>query len=396
MNYFKTENYAVGYDGNVLIDNINIAVGQGEILCLIGPNGSGKSTILKSITRQLTAIHGSVYIDNQNIGRLSARELAKRISVMLTDRMAPELTTCEEVVRIGRYPYTNVFGALSEEDHSIVAESMRMVRAYELKDRFFDTLSDGQKQRVLLAKALCQQPQVLILDEPTSFLDIRHKIELMMILRKLAVEQKLTVVLSLHEIDLAAKLADTIVLVNGDRIERCGMPEDVLNDSMISELYGLKTGHFDTMTGSVEMPGVKGKEKVFVAAGNGCGTRVFRALQKKGIPFSTGILMKCDVDYRVAADLSAKVFCSEPFEPPEQKMIEEARHSLAAVDCVIDAGTPGGRYNQETLDLIRHAVERKIKVLTLREKSALPFTGMTHVSSVEELIQKLMKLVEHC
>ena len=349
MTYFRTEGYAVGYDGKVLIDDINISVERGGILCLIGPNGSGKSTILKSITRQLASIRGSVYIDSRNLVRMNAKELARHISVMLTERITPELTTCEEVVRIGRYPYTNAFGSLSEEDHAIVAESMKMVRAYELKDRFFDTLSDGQKQRVLLAKALCQQPQVLILDEPTSFLDIRHKLELLMILRKLAVEQHLTVVLSLHEIDLAAKLADTVVLVNGDRIHCCGMPEDVLNDTTIAELYGLKNGHFDAITGSVEMPGTTGTAKAFVAAGNGCGIRVYRALQKRGIPFATGILMQCDMDHRVAADLAVKTFAADAFEPPAYGTIEEARQLIQSVRYVIDAGMPIGRYNESTV-----------------------------------------------
>jgi len=391
MTYFRTEGYAVGYDGKVLIDDINISVEKGGILCLIGPNGSGKSTILKSITRQLASIRGSVYIDSRNLVRMNAKELARHISVMLTERITPELTTCEEVVRIGRYPYTNAFGSLSEEDHRIVEESMKMVRAYELKDRFFDTLSDGQKQRVLLAKALCQQPQVLILDEPTSFLDIRHKLELLMILRKLAVEQHLTVVLSLHEIDLAAKLADTVVLVNGDRIHCCGMPEDVLNDATIAELYGLKNGHFDAITGSVEMPRADGAAEAFVAAGNGCGIRVYRALQKRGIPFATGILMQCDMDHRVAADLAVKTFAADAFEPPVSGTIEEARQLIEGVRYVIDAGMPIGRYNESTVELLKHAINIDIPVYSLRKEIPKELQGMIRAESVGDLMNWILE-----
>lgn len=391
MTYFRTEGYAVGYDGKVLIDDINISVERGGILCLIGPNGSGKSTILKSITRQLASIRGSVYIDSRNLVRMNAKELARHISVMLTERITPELTTCEEVVRIGRYPYTNAFGSLSEEDHRIVEESMKMVRAYELKDRFFDTLSDGQKQRVLLAKALCQQPQVLILDEPTSFLDIRHKLELLVILRKLAVEQHLTVVLSLHEIDLAAKLADTVVLVNGDRIHCCGMPEDVLNDATVAELYGLMNGHFDAITGSVEMPRADGAAEAFVAAGNGCGIRVYRALQKRGIPFATGILMQCDMDHRVAADLAVKTFAADAFEPPVSGTIEEARQLIEGVRYVIDAGMPIGRYNESTVELLKHAINIDIPVYSLRKEIPKELQGMIRAESVGDLMNWILE-----
>lgn len=392
MTYFRTEGYSVGYDGKVLIDDINISVEKGGILCLIGPNGSGKSTILKSITRQLAAIGGCVYIERKNLARMNAKELARHISVMLTERIAPELTTCEEVVQIGRYPYTNSFGMLSKEDHRIVEESMKLVRAYELKDRFFDTLSDGQKQRVLLAKALCQQPQVLILDEPTSFLDIRHKLELVMILRRLAVEKGLTVVLSLHEIDLAAKLADTVVLVNGEHIRCCGMPEDVLSDETIAQLYGLDTGHFDAITGSVEMPGAAGDAQAFVAAGNGCGIRVFRALQKRGVPFAAGILMQCDVDHRVAVDLAAEMFASEAFEPPISETIERAQQTIERARFVVDAGMPIGQYNQATGELLKYAVARSIPVFSLRADIPDGLKGMIRVESVEDMSRRVMKL----
>ena len=210
--YFETESLSVGYAGKTLIHDINIAVERGEILTLIGPNGSGKSTILKTITKHLEKIAGVVTIENNNISKWSNKELAKRLSVMLTDRINPELMTCEQVVAMGRYPYTNHFGGLTKEDRSIVQESMRMVHAQELADRPFSDISDGQRQRIMLARAICQQPEVIVLDEPTSYLDIRHKIELLDILRKMAAENHVAVVMSLHEVDLAAKTVSLTVL----------------------------------------------------------------------------------------------------------------------------------------------------------------------------------------
>lgn len=174
-------------------------------MTLIGPNGAGKSTILKSITRQLKLIGGEVYIDSEEIRKLSYKEMAVKAAVMLTERMKPELMTCHDIVATGRYPYTGRLGILSREDERKVDEALEAVHAQELGIRNFQEISDGQRQRVLLARAICQEPEVMILDEPTSYLDIRHKLELLAILRKMAKENGITVIMSLHEIDLAQK-----------------------------------------------------------------------------------------------------------------------------------------------------------------------------------------------
>ena len=159
MMYFETKDLSVGYNGRPLIEHIDIGIHMGGILCLIGPNGSGKSTILRSITRHLAKLGGVVTIDGKDLSGMNNREMAKQVSVVLTDRVDPELLTCWEVVSAGRYPYTNHFGRLSEEDEAVVAQSMEQVNALELRDRRFSQLSDGQKQRILLARALCQQPE---------------------------------------------------------------------------------------------------------------------------------------------------------------------------------------------------------------------------------------------
>ena len=163
--YFQTQNLSVGYHRRPLIEEIDIGIWQGGILCLIGPNGSGKSTILRSITRHLAKLGGVVTISGKDLDRMSDRELARHVSVVLTDRVEPELMTCWEVVAAGRYPYTNHFGKLSPEDVRIVEDSMERVNALELREQRFTELSDGQKQRVLLARALCAARSLLILDE---------------------------------------------------------------------------------------------------------------------------------------------------------------------------------------------------------------------------------------
>ena len=171
-----TDGLSVGYHGKELIKEIGISLKRGEIVTLIGPNGAGKSTILKTIAKQLQEICGSVYVENTRLCELPEKELAKKMSIVFTERITPELMTVADVVAMGRYPYTGGLGILTPKDEAVVAQCMEQIRISPLKERNFMSLSDGQKQRVLLAKALCQEPEILILDEPTSYLDVRKKL----------------------------------------------------------------------------------------------------------------------------------------------------------------------------------------------------------------------------
>ena len=259
--YFYTKGMTVGYHGTPLIRNIELKVRRGEILTLIGPNGAGKTTILKSIIRQLSLLGGAVYLDGADMGSFTGNELARRLSVVLTERVKPELMTCEDVVAAGRYPYTGRFGILSEEDKRIIEESMDLVHIRELKDQDFRKTSDGQKQRVMLARALCQEPEVLVLDEPTSFLDIRYKLEFLSVIQKMSRERKLTVILSLHELDLAERISDRIACVRGDCIDRFGTPEEIFSKGYVRELYGMTAGAYDELTGSLELEKTPGNRR---------------------------------------------------------------------------------------------------------------------------------------
>lgn len=360
--YFKTENLAVGYNGNILIEDINIAIEKGKILTLIGPNGAGKSTILKSITRHLQRIHGAVYIQNQEISVLSPKQMAKQVAVVLTDRIRPELMTCSEVVAMGRYPYTNMMGKMTPQDKQIVWQSLERVHALELANQEFATLSDGQKQRIMLARAICQEPEIIVLDEPTAYLDIRYKVELLDILRSMAQEKKITVIMSLHEIDLATKISDYLICVKGDHIAAFGTPDEILQNSSIEQLYDMENGSYDPLFGSIELTKPAGEPKVFVVAGGGCGVACYRALQRKAVPFATGVLFANDVDCQVARKLSDHVVQGEPFEPMTQAQYEAAAQLLCRCEAVVDAGTPVGSLNGLNAQLIQLARQRKIPI----------------------------------
>lgn len=355
--YINMNNLAVGYNGKALIHDICIGIEKGEIVTLIGPNGAGKSTILKSITRQLKIISGNVTIAEENLTKLSFRDLSTKMAVVLTERMKPELMTCHDIVATGRYPYTGKLGILSREDEQKVDEAMEAVHAQELGDRDFNAISDGQRQRVLLARAICQEPEIIILDEPTSFLDVRHKLELLSILRDMAKRKKITVIMSLHEIDLAEKVADKIICVKGDRIAHYGKPETIFKEDIIKELYGIDNGFFDPVFGSLELPRPEGEPKVFVLSSGGNGIPVYRELQKQNLAFVAGVLYTNDIDYQLARLLAAHTVTEKPFEEISEQTFTEASKWIDACEGVIDAGITIGSGNRRIEVLLKKAQE---------------------------------------
>ena len=238
--YFSAKNMCVGYDQRPLIQEIEITLQKGEILSLIGPNGAGKSTVLKSIAGQLKLLGGTVYLGEENLSVMKASDLAKKMSVLFTEKIRAELKTCRDVVATGRYPYTGWFGMLSKEDEQIVDEVMELIHITELSGQDFDRISDGQKQRVMLARAICQEPEIVILDEPTSYLDIKYKLEFLSILQEMRVKKGLTVIMSLHELELAKIVSDKILCLKGEYVLRYGTPDEVFTSDFIERLFDIR------------------------------------------------------------------------------------------------------------------------------------------------------------
>mgnify|MGYP001450207132 CR=1 FL=1 len=223
--YFQAKQLCVGYQNQPLIQNIEIELKKGEILTLIGPNGAGKSTILKSIARQLELLGGSVLLEDKNLQSLSGRELAKKMAVVFTKRPHTELMTCEDVVATGRYPYTGRFGVLSAKDHEAVQEAMEAVHVLEFRDRDFAKISDGQRQRVMLARAICQEPKILILDEPTVGLDPRQIREFRDLLSELSHEH--TIILSSHILSEISSVCKRILVFYEGMLIADGEPQSL-------------------------------------------------------------------------------------------------------------------------------------------------------------------------
>ena len=247
--YCQTQDLAIGYGKTPLLQNIGIGVQRGQILALIGPNGAGKSTLLRTLAGQLAPMGGAVLLDGTPLSGYTGTARARKLALMLPHTRRTELTTCFDVAAAGRYPYTGRLGILSEQDRMQVRDALHLVQADELADRDFTKISDGQRQRVLLARAVCQQPEIILLDEPTSFLDIKGKIELLTILRQLAQEKQVAVIVSLHELELAQKIADTVVCVSPQGVSGVMTPKDAFAAENIRTLYRLTKEQYEALYG---------------------------------------------------------------------------------------------------------------------------------------------------
>ncbi len=360
--YISAEQMTVGYDGRPLIENISIGVRRGEILTLIGPNGSGKSTILKSMIRELRLIAGTVVLDGRDMADLRERDVAKKLAIVMTERIKGELMTCRDVAATGRYPYTGRLGILAKEDHAIVDAALETVHAKDFADRPFSAISDGQRQRILLARAIAQQPEIIVLDEPTSFLDVKHKLELLDILKTMVRRQNVAVILSLHELDLAEKVSDRVVCVAEGRIDRCDTPENIFKDDYISALYGIGTGSYNALFGSVELPAVSGEPQVFVIGGGGSGIPLYRALQRAGVPFAAGILPESDLDHPVAKALAAELYAVPAFSTPADAETENVITRMLAIGRAVSTVPAFGETNAANKRLYEAAKEAGILV----------------------------------
>lgn len=227
MNTIQLKDLSIGYKlhngkTKTIASHINASVESGMLTCLIGRNGTGKSTLLRTMTGFIPPLEGQVILEGRDLSMLSATERARIISIVLTERPETDNITVNELVGMGRLPYTNFWGTLQEEDRQIVDDAMQMIGIYELRNRKIGTLSDGEKQKAMIGKAIAQQTPVIILDEPTAFLDYPSKQETMLLLHQLAQELNKTIFLSTHDLNIAYQVADKIWCMGNDDGLRIG------------------------------------------------------------------------------------------------------------------------------------------------------------------------------
>lgn len=237
MNSIATENLAVAYDGKLVVAGLELRIPRGKITAIIGPNGCGKSTVLKTVGRILKPEHGMVYLNGADIRSLSSREIARKMAILPQSPQAPAGLTVGELVAYGRFPHQQGFGKLKPEDKKIIAWALAVTKLTELETTVVDNLSGGQKQRVWIAMALAQQTDLILLDEPTTYLDLSYQLEVLELLFRLNREQNCTLVMVLHDLNLAARFADYMVAIRSGNIIRHGTPDEVMTAEVLRETF---------------------------------------------------------------------------------------------------------------------------------------------------------------
>ena len=277
-----TKDLAIGYGKHMVQQGLNLESSSRDLICLVGTNGAGKSTLLRTISGLQKPLAGSIEIEGKTLRRLSNYERSLLYSMVLTDAIFVENLTVYELVALGRIPHTDWTGALSDNDKRLIDESIAQVNLTHKRDAYLNAVSDGEKQRAVIAKALAQDTPLVLLDEPTAHLDLPNRIEIMLLLRRLSVNTGKTFILSTHELDLALQMADKIWLMTAGHVE-VGIPEDLMLSGKFQEAFGNSSYHFDEEDGHCKIHHLYGPLEVCVKGDSPALSWLKRALMRCGI-----------------------------------------------------------------------------------------------------------------
>lgn len=239
MSSIKVENLSIGYDENIIVEDLNVSIPKGKITTIIGPNGCGKSTILKTIGRIMKPKGGVIYINGEDIRKISTKEIAKKMAILPQMPESPNGITVGELVSYGRYPHQKRLGNLTSEDKNIIAWALEVTKISEFQHRAVDTLSGGQRQRVWIAMALAQRTDLILLDEPTTYLDLSHQLEILELLYDLNKNQGCTIVMVIHDLNLAARFSNYIIAISNGNIIASGSPEVIMTYSVLKKTFNI-------------------------------------------------------------------------------------------------------------------------------------------------------------
>ncbi|MGO1369516.1 MAG: ABC transporter ATP-binding protein [Senegalia sp. (in: firmicutes)] len=235
----KTEYINIGYEENLIIKDLSVEIPDKKITTIVGPNGCGKSTLLKAITRIISSKSGNIILDGKDMMKMDTKSLAKKISILPQTQGQIEGLSVKELVSYGRFPYQKGFGRLSNKDKEIIDWALDVTGTMIYKNRSIDALSGGQRQRVWIAMALAQETDIIFLDEPTTYLDMAHQLEILELLQKLNIEQHRTVVMVLHDLNQAARFANYIIALKNGKIIKAGNSEEVINKKVLKEVFNI-------------------------------------------------------------------------------------------------------------------------------------------------------------
>ena len=254
MDMLRIEDLNLSYGDKPVVQNLNLRVKKGQVVSIIGPNASGKSTVLKSIAGIIKPVSGKIFIEEKDISKMDSKKLAQKVSILLQQNKTLDDMSIEELVYFGRYPHKKWFEGFEASDKKIIEEVMKLTNTFALRDKTLETLSGGERQRAWIAMALAQEPDILLFDEPTTYLDLAHQIEFLELVNRLNKETGVTVVLVLHDLNQAARYGNYLFAMKEGKIFAQGSPEEVLNSQNILSIYNIEAKIFNAAGYPVVIP----------------------------------------------------------------------------------------------------------------------------------------------
>lgn len=240
MEVLRTRDLLIGYKNEAILPPINVSLNEGDLIALIGPNGAGKSTLFKTLIAHINPIAGNIELLGKNLSSYSPKEKAKLIGLVLTSRPDDMFLKVFDVVASGRCPYTNFFGKMDKNDLNIIHESLEIIGINELKNRYFNALSDGEKQKVMIAKTIAQNTPIIFMDEPTAFIDYPSKIELFSLMKILTKEKNKTIIFSSHDLELLLRYTDDLWMISKKKELVSGKKDELMHKGIVKEYFNLK------------------------------------------------------------------------------------------------------------------------------------------------------------
>ena len=363
------------YESIEVLNSLSFSARGGEFVGVLGPNGSGKTTLLRTISRTLKPYEGVVLLNESDVYQMTNRGVAKEMTVVPQDSLIAFSFTALDVVLMGRNPHLTRFQTESSEDLAIARKAMRLTGVWHLADRPITDVSGGERQRIVIARALTQKPRVLLLDEPTLHLDINSQIEIMDLLKNLCKENKIIVIAVFHDFNLAARYCDKLILLHDKKIVSLGKPEEVLTKGNISEVFGV--GAFvkrHPITNSLYVIPIstsllasdikKGGFRVHVICGGGSGASLMTRLVR-GWNVTAGVLNVLDTDYEAAQMLGIPVASEAPFSPIAKEAYKENLRLIQQADTVIVTDFLIGYGNLKNLEAVKVASEKSIPTIVI-------------------------------
>ncbi|MDV0442563.1 ABC transporter ATP-binding protein [Methanorbis furvi] len=384
----SAEKLSVSYGDHQVLENLSLAVEEGGFIGILGPNGCGKTTFLRTLSRILEPDAGAVMVEGLDVSTYDTKALAKILGCVRQETDVAFGFTVREIVLMGRHPHIGRLAPLSETDLAIADEAMRTTNTLHLADRLVTEVSGGERQRVLIARTLAQQPRILLLDEPTSHLDINHQLEILQLIHSLT--PKITVVGVFHDFNLASYFCDRLILMNGGKITAAGTPAEVLTANRIRESFQVQmlvslhplTGkpycvpEYETASETAAENGVR----VHVISGGGSGAKLFHALASRGCRITAGVVAINDADFSAAAALDVEIITEPPFAAVSYASAQRLREIIHGSDAVVVCGMPIGQGNLANLLVLQDA---DVPIYFLGECE--DFTGGEASALVEEL-----------